>query len=219
MCYVNHRWDWSWVTSLADTAIQGATMLKEILKPSILCACLLAASSAQAATYVANRTVGSGVISFSLTTDNTTGVLTAGNITSYAVSITNGINTISFAPGNASLFVFGSALSATSTDLNFDFGGAGNSFLVFNRGAGLGDHYCFETSGCSGAFTSAESFRFGQGGAFVGEQRSGIQTIASVARLSAIPEPGTWAMFLTGFGLIGARIRRRRVGVKIAAIG
>jgi hypothetical protein len=27
---------------------------------------------------------------------------------------------------------------------------------------------------------------------------------------SAVPEPGTWAMMLTGFGLIGWRLRRRR---------
>jgi len=26
----------------------------------------------------------------------------------------------------------------------------------------------------------------------------------------AVPEPGTWAMFLGGFGLMGAAIRRRK---------
>ena len=31
-----------------------------------------------------------------------------------------------------------------------------------------------------------------------------------VPPISAVPEPGTWAMMLTGFGLIGWRLRRRR---------
>ncbi len=105
----------------------------------------------------------------------------------------------------------GTALSATATSLNFDFGSAGSNFLVFNRGAGLGDHYCFETSGCSGAFNNAESFRFGQNGAFTGEARSGVQAIASVAAANgAVPEPATWAMMIVGFGAIGGTLRRRQ---------
>ncbi len=38
----------------------------------------------------------------------------------------------------------------------------------------------------------------------------------SVAPVSgAVPEPGTWAMMLTGFGLAGAALRRRRASVKV----
>jgi len=174
-----------------------------------LALCALYASGAQATTYISTRTIGSATIDFSLTTDNTIGVITSDQVTNYAVTITSGANTIFFAPGNSALFIFGSALTATSTDLNFDFGGAGNSFLVFNRGAGLGDHYCFETSGCSGQFNNAESFRVGGAPApFTGEARSGVQTIASVASLSAVPEPATWALMLLGFGSIGVAMRR-----------
>lgn len=34
---------------------------------------------------------------------------------------------------------------------------------------------------------------------------------------SAVPEPGTWAMMLTGFGLIGWRLRRRRTRETLTA--
>ena len=169
-------------------------------------------SSADAATYVSTRTRGSATINFSLTTDDTIGVITQDHVTNYAVTITSGVNTIYFAPGNASLFIFLNALTATATDLNFDFSGAAGSFLVFNRGPGQGDHYCFETSGCSGAFNNAESFWFGTG-PFIGVARSGVQTIASVATPSAVPEPATWGSDVAWF--VGIGIGTRRLGRKV----
>ena len=33
----------------------------------------------------------------------------------------------------------------------------------------------------------------------------------SITRLGAIPEPGTWSLLITGFGLTGAALRRRRL--------
>ena len=185
-------------------------MRKFGLKLTALSACILYATSAQAVIYVADRTVAGGTISFSLTTDNTLGVLTAANITNYAVTITSGLNVSTYNPGNAALTIFGIALSATATDLNFNYNGAGNSFLVFNRGPGLGDHYCFETNGCTGVLNSAESFRFGQNGLFQGEQRTGNQAIASIAAVAPrVPEPATWAMMMLGFGIVGGALRRR----------
>ncbi len=46
---------------------------------------------------------------------------------------------------------------------------------------------------------------------FLGDNRGGI----SLA-VSAVPEPGTWAMMLVGFGAIGATMRRRRRVTAIA---
>lgn len=34
--------------------------------------------------------------------------------------------------------------------------------------------------------------------------------------ITPVPEPATWAMMLSGFGLAGAAMRRRRVGVRFA---
>lgn len=192
-------------------------MWKFGLKLTALGACFFYAASAQATVYIAERSVAGGTISFSLTTDDTLGVLGSNNITNYAITITSGLDVSVYNPGNASMFVFGTALTATATDLNFDFNGAANSFLVFNRGPGLGDHYCFETSGCSGVFNSAESFRFGQSGQFQGEQREGIQAIASIAAVQpGVPEPTTWAMMLLGFAGVGYSMRRRRKLVALA---
>jgi hypothetical protein len=40
--------------------------------------------------------------------------------------------------------------------------------------------------------------------------------LLSLPSVSAVPEPATWAMMITGFGLAGATIRRRRVTFSIA---
>jgi hypothetical protein len=42
------------------------------------------------------------------------------------------------------------------------------------------------------------------------------QPRAELPPSSAVPEPGTWAMMLTGFGLIAWRVRRRRPSPTIA---
>lgn len=190
-------------------------MLGQRVKLVIFGVFTLLASGAQAATYVSDHTVGPANISFSLTTDDTLGVLSSANITNYAITIINGANTLTFGFGDSSLYVYGSQLTATATDLLFNFSGAGNSFLVFNRVNG--DHYCFETTGCSGVFNSAESFRFGFS-SFIGEQRSGVQTIASLAAVSAVPELATWAMLLIGFGGIGVALRSRRRSTSFAQL-
>ena len=39
----------------------------------------------------------------------------------------------------------------------------------------------------------------------------------AVLQVSAVPEPATWAMMITGFGLVGAMVRRVRKGVLAAA--
>ena len=39
----------------------------------------------------------------------------------------------------------------------------------------------------------------------------------AVLQVSAVPEPATWAMMITGFGLVGAMVRRARKGVLATA--
>ena len=47
--------------------------------------------------------------------------------------------------------------------------------------------------------------------AFVRDNLSGQNRINFAFRIDAVPEPATWALMITGFGLVGATLRRRRV--------
>ena len=38
------------------------------------------------------------------------------------------------------------------------------------------------------------------------------------AQAAAVPEPGTWAMMMVGFGLVGGALRRRRTGQFASAV-
>ncbi len=72
----------------------------------------------------------------------------------------------------------------------------------------------FDISGLSGrAFASVDSL-FWEVDLMTGAATSlgivGAGPIRSIATAGAVPEPGTWAMLIAGFGLIGASIRRRR---------
>jgi 5'-nucleotidase/UDP-sugar diphosphatase len=42
---------------------------------------------------------------------------------------------------------------------------------------------------------------------------------AALGRIAAVPEPGSWAMMIAGFGLIGGALRARRGGGRTAAAG
>jgi len=52
-------------------------------------------------------------------------------------------------------------------------------------------------------------------GQFVYRSSNDALTI-NVGTLAAVPEPSTWAMMVGGFGLLGAAMRRRKVGVRFA---
>lgn len=65
------------------------------------------------------------------------------------------------------------------------------------------------------------TFNWGTFGTDPGQQYGGVVDakfeLLSEPLQSAVPEPATWAMMITGFGLAGAAIRRRRVTFSMAA--
>ena len=62
--------------------------------------------------------------------------------------------------------------------------------------------------------TTAPTLRVGSFGLFDGPNgASGTLSISTV--VAAIPEPGTWAMMVLGFGLAGAAIRRRSIAMRV----
>src|SRR5689334_11040295 len=91
---------------------------------------LLAPSLADATVYLKNGTVGStGTYNLSVTTDNTIGALTSSNITAWNIFVSDGTNNFTLTQGNSAIGMSGSNLSATATDLLFDFSSNGYFFF------------------------------------------------------------------------------------------
>jgi hypothetical protein len=66
----------------------------------------------------------------------------------------------------------------------------------------------FET-GSSGAFLG-KTFGIGLAGTGKGAAFDNVRLDATPLQVSAVPEPATWAMMITGFGAAGAMVRTRR---------
>ncbi len=200
--------------------------MKPILNKSIAFAlALLSAGPAHAITYGGTRSIGDATALLSITTDNTLGGLTNANITDWTIQLSSGLNSATLkgpiSGSNSSLvIVTGSALAtnlnssliATASDLQFNFdgngffgflaGGSANGFGYFFNGA-TGTGQC----GGGGVFECV----FFVNNAVVGVERvspTGFQTLASAAP-GGVPEPASWALMITGFGLAGSAMRRR----------
>jgi len=95
-------------------------------------------------------------------------------------------------------------------DHGWSFGGGGHG-----GGAGGSDGGAGGGGGNSGSpgyepstdFLAFDSFPVGNGGKNGGDPLFLSPTIPPIA---AVPEPATWALFILGFGIIGARLRHAR---------
>lgn len=144
---------------------------------------------ASATTYVGNRLVGTGSADILITTDGTIGTLAAGDIIDWRITVKNGGDSYTLlgplAGNNSALGLVGSGLSATSTDLlfNFDYQAVGYTFALFQRGmvGSSESFYCLDTSGCGelGESLLAAPNRFV--GNVTSSPRSGVHVIASVS--------------------------------------
>lgn len=180
-------------------------------------ASLLSATFADATTYVASRTVGNGSVDLSITTDGTLGVLSGGNITDWTIKLTQGAGSFTlFGPlsgSNSTNLINGSAFSATATQLLFDYGAELNSFALFqapNVGSGQ-TFWCVQTNGCFDFAGPAEGLLTTT--SFGDKTSSGYEGVQVIASAGGVPEPATWALMITGFGMAGSALRRRRTAV------
>ncbi len=179
------------------------------LKTLLLAAsCIAGATSAHAITYTGSHAVGPGSVNISITTDGTLGVLSSANVTAWSFTMTNAGGTETINTGNSSFtFLSGNAFQATAADIVFDYTAIGHmQWDNFNQ---LGNEaYCLDTPGA--AFTCI--------GAPPGETIVVNGTLNEVDRAgrfvlgtagAVVPEPASWALMISGFGLIGAAARRR----------
>lgn len=178
---------------------------------------------AQAApiTYTVNRTNGTGSLTGTITTDGTIGTLTALNFVSSNLTTSMGANSFSLigltysasGPAVPGAFirteVVGSGLTATSTQLLFDFGLSGSTFFVVNTQGSPNPIYC----ATSGFAECAGNERFGQTGDPQVLSASGnvvLGTFTPAPPDSGIPEPTTSALLLTGLTALCWIQRRSR---------
>nr|WP_314446165.1 PEPxxWA-CTERM sorting domain-containing protein [uncultured Sphingomonas sp.] len=106
------------------------------------------------------------------------------------------------------LFAFenGDTLFGTySGELNFVSAGVYSVFQTHLVTGGTGTFL-----DASGSFTSGGQLTFPLGRPTVTQQFSGL------LNLPAVPEPGTWATMLLGFGVIGSALRSRRARRRLA---
>lgn len=183
-------------------------------------ACLLLLSAGDAAaniTYVANRAVGDGTLDLSITTDGTLGLLTSANILDWSLDVDDGVTAITLEGpsglNNSIARVFGDGLTATASDLLFDFDvvsldPAAFTIQIFPGGAGGGavdPFWCVAAS--SSCFDQQEESFSSDGTNVELSHYTGLFVVGSVN--SAVPEPAAWALAITGFAVAGVNLRRR----------
>ena len=170
----------------------------------------------EAAVYVGERAIDGATARLLIVTDDTLGVLAANNIVDWNITLTNSAGTSSLrgplgADNSAITFFLGSSLSATATDLIFDFEGNG---LVqwddFGREFSTNSAYCLVAANIPG-YTCAGSRPqevLAVDDVISATPRAGQVVIASVQ--APVPEPAAWAMMVVGFAAIGVASGRRQ---------
>ncbi len=108
---------------------------------------------------------------------------------------------------NSGRTVVGTALSATASDLIFNFSAGGTQYALFQSPSS--QFYCVQTTGC---------FDFGGPGEAISPRtntsrssKTGSVVLASSGS-SSVPEPATWSTFVLGGALLAARVRSSRRG-------
>lgn len=191
-------------------------------------AMMAAANGAHATTYVATRTVGAMTAELSITTDDTIGVIKAANIVDWTIKITGYSRTATlegyFGSENSRVEIKGAALSATATDLLFDFSLNNEAYMLFqvNDSSDISTFrslYCVQTWNCYDQNHGEEIIGIG----FLDQvhdiaARSGVLSIASTPSTAPVPELASWAMMIAGLGFVGSTMRRRsaRMAIRFA---
>ncbi len=171
--------------------------------------------------YNINDTVGFGTVSGTITTNGTLGILVTADIIDWNLSLNNGFGTTLNLTGPSAITpiegveVLGNSLTASSTNLSYDFGGTG-FFLIQENGLGNGGTYF-----CEAGFSQATCFAGGEsdfpGFAFSADQQfeahAGDVSIGTASTLSTSPTPEPSSVFLLFTAILGlGLLARKRFG-------
>jgi PEP-CTERM motif len=217
------------VTSLLTH--DSVALLSLLLGAAFLC-------SASTITYNVNLTIGAGSVTGDIVTDGTIGSLVGANLVDWNLLLNDGAATFDLlgplSGGNSSFFFNTDDLSATASQLLFDFSGSDTpNFMYFlwfidSGTAGLSQaEFCLgsEQDGCLGGvgggdYIQLEGDFFGPDYNLDGSHAqftslSGTGAIGANSTGSSTPEPSTLALLgaglaLLGFGKLGSKQRRSR---------
>lgn len=147
--------------------------------------------------FVPGEASGTGVGA----TDN---YLAIGSGGTFGVNFGSGVNFFSF--------ILGSLDSYNSLRLFFSDG----TSQTFTGQGIVGTPVAFNSSGNS-AVNGRVSYNLGTGFAITRAEFTSTQAAFEIDDLAAaVPEPGTWAMMILGFGLIGSQLRSRKTRTKVS---
>lgn len=175
----------------------------------------LATPAGAAITYYGLRSIDGASAQLAITTNGTLGVLDQFDIVDWTIQLTQGSDTFTLTSANSSVSLLGNQLSASASELSYDFGLDNGSFYQFLSFQADGAEpylpiYCVQISGCSDFDGPAETLIAATGNPITREGRSDVSVLArSVVRGGAVPESATWALLVLGFGMAGAAMRAR----------
>jgi hypothetical protein len=161
--------------------------------------------------YTVDETIGGGSVVGTITTDGTIGALGSANFLSWNLTFDGLFGaTFSTNESSSSVLVQGGDVSATATNIYFNYDGADNGYLLFQHNPFSGQTYwcnatifdtCYQGASVVPAAVNDPSAQV--------ESRTGMRTIASTS--TQVPEPMTIALLLSAFAALawGCRSRSR----------